>query len=992
MNAQGQSGSFDEWIDIEEAATYLAIPVRTLYRLAQRGQLPATKVGRTWRFKRSRLDEHLAGGAAGALLPPSPPPSRLAAPAPPHAPRTILPPPSPASQQRQLERLVAEQGGLLSELAALADLSVRLSELSDEATITGLVSERLYEIFAVDLAGFVRLVASPEGGLLTPGAAAGSLPVPAGFRIPIRESALLRHVVEERLPVVLDDLPAQITVARDLIASMGVHSGIIAPVLDAAEVWGLLVLVTQQPRHFTPLETERIMAVAAQTGTAITNARLMAEAQRWAQQLEGIEALSRQLNRSRDVAGVGEAVAREFDSLLHYDGLRFYVLQPDGRTLEAVTLRAHVEEYIDETPDNTRLVLGEGLGGTIAITRRAEIIPDVSIDPRMQDIPGTPDVDESMIVVPLDFEDAIYGVLEISRLGLDAFEPSELRLAQILGRQAAVALVNAHQVEELERRSERLERQLAHQHQLLAITERLLKTRDHEGTLEAIADTLAEVVPHDTLTIYLVDEVHDQLVPVFARDEYAEQVLQARLGLGQGITGDVVARGEAELINDADRDPRVAHVPGTPEDEDESIIVAPLHSPGGVIGSLNLYRLKADFAPEELDLVKLFANHAAIALENAQVHQRLLVASRTDPLTGLGHHGAFQDALASALGGAEPFSVLMADLDDFKAFNDRHGHQAGDRLLQQLAERLQASVRASDRVFRYGGDEFAVLLPATDPIGAQVVAEKILAGLETLPASSRSRRVRASIGCASHPADARDIRDLIASADTALYVAKETGKGRIVSAGDLPQNLNQMREVLELSLRGPLPRRGGAPDLVRLMRPLHDLLAALAPRLARRDASIAALCRRVGPRLGLRGEVLRAVEAAALVANIGRLAADQSPDETLGALAHAHPVIAARLLEPYPELRVVADLVRHHHEAWDGSGFPDGLKGAELSPAMCGLATASRYIELVAPADAALAPCSPAVALATLRGEAGTRLAPDAVDRLVVALSREAAA
>jgi len=103
-------------------------------------------------------------------------------------------------------------------------------------------------------------------------------------------------------------------------------------------------------------------------------------------------------------------------------------------------------------------------------------------------------------------------------------------------------------------------------------------------------------------------------------------------------------------------------------------------------------------------------------------------------------------------------------------------------------------------------------------------------------------------------------------------------------------------------------------------------------------------------------------------------------------------VIAARLLEPYPELRVVADLVRHHHEAWDGSGFPDGLKGAELSPAMCGLAAASRYIELVAPADAALAPCSPAVALATLRGEAGTRLAPHAVERLVVALGREAAA
>ena len=173
---------------------------------------------------------------------------------------------------------------------------------------------------------------------------------------------------------------------------------------------------------------------------------------------------------------------------------------------------------------------------------------------------------------------------------------------------------------------------------------------------------------------------------------------------------------------------------------------------------------------------------------------------------------------------------------------------------------------------------------------------------------------------------------------------------------------------------------------------MHELLGHLAPRLAARDAAIAALCRRLGPRLGLRGEALLAVEAAALVANIGRLAADESPDEALDTLALAHPVIAARLLEPYPVLRGVADLVRHHHEAWDGSGFPDGLQGAELTPALRGLAAVSRYVELVSPADPALEPSSPAAALATLRGEAGTRLAPDTVRELAGALARDAAA
>ncbi|HTS15111.1 MAG TPA: diguanylate cyclase, partial [Candidatus Sulfotelmatobacter sp.] len=801
MKPPGGPDAFDDWIGIDEAAAYLAIPVRTLYLHAQQGRLPATKVGRTWRFKRSRLDEHLARADGDD-------PDR--------------------ADTRQLERLVAEQGGLLSELAGLADMSVRLSALSEADEIMTFVSQRLYDIFAVDQAGFMRLVGPPGAQVLTTPVGAGTLAVPPDIRLPIDASAILRHVVTERMPVVLDDVPAQVTVAQDLIAALGVKAGVVAPVMDADQVWGLLVVITTTPRRFSALEVERIMAVAAQAGTAITNARLMAEARRWAMQLEGIEALSRQLNRSRKVAGVGEAVARELAGLMPYDGLRFYALEPDGQTLEPVTLKTNVPEYANETRDSARLQLGEGLGGQIALSGEAEIIGHVMADARTADIPGTPDVDESMLVVPLRFEGEVQGVLEISRLGFDAFEPGELRLAQILGAQAAVAIVNARQVEELQRRSDRLERQLANQHQLLAITERLLKTRDHDQTLAAMADTLAEVVPHDTLTIYLIDKAAGELVPVLARDQYADQVLQAKLALGEGITGSVVMRGEAEMINDANNDPRVRHVPGTPQDEEESIIVAPLHSPGGVIGALNLYRVHGTFEAEELDLVKLFANHAAIAFENAQVHQRLLVAAQTDPLTGLGHHGAFQETLAASFATDASLSVLMVDLDDFKTYNDRYGHQAGDRLLRRVADGLQASVRASDSVFRYGGDEFAVVLPGTDAAGAEVVAQKILAGLSAIPAvPGRQRRarafVRASVGVASHPGDARDPHDLVAVADTALYVAKEMGKGRVVPASALPAHLQEMRALLDRVMNEPMPRlANGAPDLVRLVQPLHD--------------------------------------------------------------------------------------------------------------------------------------------------------------------------
>ena len=857
------------------------------------------------------------------------------------------------------------------------------------------VSQRLFDIFAVDQAGFMRLEHGSEGPVLTTPVGAGSLAVPPDVRIPIDASAILRHVVTERMPVVLDDVPTQVTVVQDLIAQLGVRSGVVAPVMDADAVWGLLVVLTTSPRRFSALEVERIMAVAAQAGTAITNARLMAEARRWAKQLEGIEALSRQLNRSREVAGVGEAVARELEGLMPYDGLRFYVLEPDGQTLEAVTLKTSVAEYADETPDNTRLVLGEGLGGGIALAGDAEIIGNVWADPRTVDIPGTPDCDESMIVVPLLFEQEVQGVLEISRLGFDAFEPPELRLAQILGAQAAVAIVNARQVEELQRRGDRLERQLANQHQLLAITERLLKTRDHDQTLAAMADTLAEVVPHDTLTIYLIDQAAGELVPVLARDQYADLVLQARLALGQGITGSVVMSGEAELINDPNHDPRVRHVPGTPQDEEEAIIVAPLHSPAGAIGSLNLYRIRGTFEPEELELVKLFANHAAIALENAQVHQRLIVAAQTDPLTGLGHHGAFQEMLATAFAQDASLSVLMIDLDDFKAYNDRYGHQAGDRLLRRIADGLRSSVRTSDSVFRYGGDEFAVVLPGTDAVGAEIVAGKVLAGLAAIPAvPGRQRRgttaVRASIGVASHPGDARDAHDLVAVADTALYVAKELGKARVVPASALPAHLQEMRALLDHVMNEPMPRlANGSPDLVTLLRPLHDQLRQVAPRLADFDERVAQAFPRLGRLLGLRRDSQRLLMAAALVADIGRLATE-APDERMGG-GLAHPIIAARILEPYPALRAVANIVRNHHERADGAGYPDGIAAATLAAPARTFLVVERYVDLteILPEPERL---TPAQAIVRLREEAGERLPREEALALADALEAQAAA
>jgi diguanylate cyclase (GGDEF)-like protein len=707
---------------------------------------------------------------------------------------------------------------LVTELAGLADLSARLAALHDPDRILQLLADRLQDIFAVDSVGVLRrdddrLVSVASSGV-------GTGPDHRPFVVPLAESARMRHVIATGLPLVVDDLPRDMDTAHDVISRFGFHSGVFVPIpeggADTTGVWGIVALVSRGPRHFTPLEVERLVAVAGQTGLSMSNAHLLTQSTRWTGHLEGIEALSRALNRGRDVQSVADLLAREIDKLIEWDGLRFYVLQPDGVTLEAVTLHAKVPEYASETVEGVRLALGEGLGGTIAQTRIAEIIPDVLRDPRMLDIPGSEDIEESMIVVPLTFEDRILGVLELSRLGLDRFHAYDLRLAQILAAQAAVALVNAGHVEELERRSARLERQLASQVQLLAITERLLKTGDRGSIFTAIAETLAEVVPYDAFTIYLVDRKTDKLVAVFARDPEAEDIIGSQLSFGAGITGDVVRRGEAELVRDASADPRAMVVPGTSNDEQESLIVAPLRSPMGVIGSLNVYRIEREFDEDDLALTKLFANHAAIALENAQVHEQLLVAARTDPLTGLPNRALFRERVEEALSrrrrSSDALAVLFLDLDEFKTINDSLGHAAGDEVLKVLATRLHTSLRATDTVARLGGDEFAILLEGVSAREPMRAAERLTEVLrEPLLVDGRTCTVEASVGVAltmtavgngaRQEQDRTSADELLRDADAAMYRAKAGGKGRYVQFEQGMHEEAMARLDLEVAMR-----------------------------------------------------------------------------------------------------------------------------------------------------------------------------------------------
>lgn len=218
-------------------------------------------------------------------------------------------------------------------------------------------------------------------------------------------------------------------------------------------------------------------------------------------------------------------------------------------------------------------------------------------------------------------------------------------------------------------------------------------------------------------------------------------------------------------------------------------VTVPLKAKDKIIGVLfadNPYT-KKPITKDDIRILTMFANQAGLAIENSQLYEQTLIKSHTDSLTNLWNHGYFQYLLQEELSLAQkikqPLSIIMADLDNFKVYNDALGHQEGDQLLLEVAQILKVSARKQDFVCRYGGEEFAVLLPQTNKIEAFVIAERLRQAVEKykfqLEEILPNRQLTISLGVASFPEDSSNKDSLLEYADKALYEAKHQGRNRI---------------------------------------------------------------------------------------------------------------------------------------------------------------------------------------------------------------------
>jgi diguanylate cyclase (GGDEF)-like protein/excisionase family DNA binding protein len=663
-----------------------------------------------------------------------------------------------------------------TDLASRLDLSDVLHDLVDHARV----------LFGADrVAVVLRDVAGPSG---QPAASGFSAPYLALAR-DLEAGRDTSGVLPGRRPAVIlgDGALVTDTPARAAAVGEGLHTLLVAPLADADGIVGMLHVGHERSQAWTRSDIEAVAALAGDAATAIRTARAFGRMATWAAQLQAIQSLGVRLSRLTRVEEIGEAIATELEQLIDFHNVRVYRI--DGDELAPVAMRGRIGEYTDERPEQLRIGLGQGITGWVARHRVPQILADASADPRAMTIPGTEDdLPESMLLAPMVHEDLCLGVLVLSKLGLHQFTDDDLRLLVIYASFAAQAMANADATERLRSQSAALERRLRAQRELLRITESILTTLDPRAVLEQITERLGMLIACDNIAIEVVERPTGLLVPLTARGVHAERYLEPWEPGETGIATWVVDHNEPVLIADERTDPRVNHFRDL-ELQDGSLIVVPLIGPHGAAGVLTLERLgeNARFDQDEFELVQLFAAQVSIALRNAETVHAVEVRARTDALTGLLNQGTFKDWLSRSVAAREPFSLVMIDLDQFKEVNDHLGHQAGDRLLREIADAIMGAARDTDAVFRYGGDEFIVILPRTEASGVLAVAERISASVRGVggPGTiwhAEGREVSASVGLASFPVDGADAESILLAADRACFVAKRRGRGRVATA------------------------------------------------------------------------------------------------------------------------------------------------------------------------------------------------------------------
>ena len=328
-----------------------------------------------------------------------------------------------------------------------------------------------------------------------------------------------------------------------------------------------------------------------------------------------------------------------------------------------------------------------------------------------------------------------------------------------------------------------------------------------DQVLRTIMEKIDEFLRPDNWSLLLLDESKQELYFELAVGKASQALKDVRIKIGQGIAGWVAQHGETVVVPDTTKDTRFfGQVDEKTKTETQSIVAVPVKFRDTCLGVIELINC---FGPEgfddrDLKLLEALSDFAAIALENARHVKRIHELTITDDCTSLYNARHMGFILETEIYRSQrynyQFSLVFIDLDHFKQVNDTHGHLVGSRLLAEIGNALKAHCRLIDFAFRYGGDEFVILLPQTSKDNALNVARrlhKLIRETLWLDPDGLSIHVTPSLGVASYPTDSRTKEGLLHLADEAMYLVKNTNRDSVAAAniGILPDTTTAAAET-----------------------------------------------------------------------------------------------------------------------------------------------------------------------------------------------------
>jgi len=420
-------------------------------------------------------------------------------------------------------------------------------------------------------------------------------------------------------------------------------------------------------------------------------------------------------------------------------------------------------------------------------------------------------------------------------------------------------------------------------------------------------------------------------------------------------------------------------------DAPEIEVLFPMKSKGNLIGILALSKKhpRGFYSSDDTDLLVTLANEAAVVVENAQLYAEAKERANTDELTGLFNHRCFHQRLVEEIARCsrfgEIFSLLFIDLDFFKEYNDIHGHLQGDEILKQTSQHIKNSVRSIDIVFRYGGDEFAVILPQTPIDGARKTGERIRRRIEA-QMDLKGVQLTCCVGIASWPTDGVMREEFIRAADAALYYAKQTGRDRTCVASEVA-----LSEVLKMEV--------GTVSNTAVLSTIYALAATVDAKdhhTYGHSKKVAKYATEIAEALSYSQERTATIRAAALLHDIGKIGISDQVLSKWGPLSpeewepiHAHPNLGVAILKHVQGLKGCLAGVLYHHERYDGSGYPAGLKGDNIPLDARILAVADAYDAMTSSRPYRFGKSTPTQALEELKRCVGKQFDPRIVEVFV---------